>query len=103
MEIGKYCPVCEKVYRESLDFCLVPRHEKVLLIRIRDWGDGYKIYTTKAFDQQDDDFNMDEGLDRDIIEDTGGLTKTQLKKLMRKGQKDPNPLITEWRRRKTDK
>ena len=59
---GKYCPVCEKVYRESLDFC--PTHPTVLMVRVRDWGEGFKIFITKSYDESDDDFLMDEGLDR---------------------------------------
>ena len=93
---GKYCPVCEKVYREDLDFC--PVHPTVLMVRIRDWGEGFKIFVTQGYDEKDDDFKMDEGLDSDLIEGARGLSLDSVRKSLM-GKEIPNPLIAEWKRR----
>lgn len=41
---ARYCPVCEKVWDKSHDYC--PIHEGVLLVRVYNYGKGFVIYDT---------------------------------------------------------
>lgn len=44
---GRYCPVCEKVWDLSHDYC--PDCQGVLLVQVRDYGDGFVIWKTEVF------------------------------------------------------
>jgi len=98
MEPKNWCPVCASTVHEDFDYC--PKHEGVLLLQVFSYEPGkVTIPVPGQYDIEHDDFGLDEGLDHDIIDGAGGLTFTQLGKLMGSATPIPNPLIAEWKRR----
>lgn len=81
LKSGKYCPSCGEVGGLSQDYCprcptmtFNPKREMpgltqfrsdyskgTMLVRIYDYGDGFKTYGPIAFDEEADDFTFDEG------------------------------------------
>lgn len=92
---GKYCPSCGKVGDLSQNYCpecptmtFKPKREMpgltqfrsdyskgTMLVRIYDYGDGFKTWRTRMFDEEDDDFTFDEGTDYEADRVWGLLSK----------------------------